>query len=218
MINAIHAMLHHPETGWDPIPAKHCEAYTAHASETFDAGVILRMEQSIGCLAGKRILDLGGGPGQYSIEFALRGAQVTWHDVSHNYLRVARQHAENCGASLDFSIGYLEDANRLVPNSYDLVFVRVCWNYCRSDRRFARLVYSLVRPGGVAYVESNTPAFAQPRGLRRIQYWLDGNVRLKIGHPFPPRGRIAAFFQQMPIRHMETDYNSPLVDKILVFK
>ena len=145
---------------------------------------------------GKRILDLGGGPGQYSVLFAQRGADVTWHDVSREYESIARERAAAAGVTFRFSLGYLEDAQRFREQPFDLVFCRVCWYYARSDRAFSRQFYSLIKPGGVGYVECNTPAFSQPTGWRRLQYWLNQNFWFKVGHPMPPHGRIARLLQR----------------------
>ena len=86
MINQIHQALLRPEKGWDPVPASHAAVYAPFAwAHVRDEGVIDRIEDAMGRVAGKKVLDLGGGPGQYSVAFARRGANVTWHDVSAVY-------------------------------------------------------------------------------------------------------------------------------------
>src|SRR5579884_2202996 len=173
MVNMIHAALHRPERGWDPVPKEHSATYAAESGTNINTELIGRLGDLLKGYEGKRVLDLGAGPGWYSVQFARRGADVTWHDISHNYLRMAREHAAGAGVSINFSIGYHEEAARLADHPFDLVFVRFCWNYSRSDRRFARIVHSLVRRGGVGYVETNTPPFVNPSGLRAAQYWLN---------------------------------------------
>jgi SAM-dependent methyltransferase len=173
------------------------------------------LETRLGGFAGKRVLDLGGGPGQYSVLFAQRGADVTWHDVSREYEGITRERAAAAGVSLRFSLGYLEDARHL-REQFDLVFCRVCWYYARSDRAFSGLLYSLIKPGGIGYIECNTPAFSQPAGWRKLQYWLNSYFWFKVGHPMPPHGRIARLLQQHHVTHMTMDYSSPLRD-IVVF-
>jgi hypothetical protein len=119
---------------------------------------------------------------------------------------------------LNFSLGYLEAAARFRPGLFDLVFCRVCWCYARSDRAFAQLLYSLVKPRGVGYIECNTPAFAAPAGTRKLQYWLNEYLWWKIGHPMPPHGRIAMLMQKFPLAHMTLDYSSELVDIVSFVK
>jgi SAM-dependent methyltransferase len=143
---------------------------------------------------------------------------VVWHDVSRTYLEIARNRAAASGAQVEFSLGYLEDARRFQSTPFDLVFCRVCWNYCRSDRRFARLIYSLLKPGGAAYIDCHTPAFARATGLRSLQSYLNSALRFKVGHPYPPRGRIASLFHAFPAERMSVDYASEWNDRVLFVK
>ncbi len=216
-INILHSLLHRVEAGWDPISSAHAQCYARIASNG-DPELIDRLEAMLGSLKGKSVLDLGGGPGQYSVLFAQRGASVTWHDVSREYERISRGRAEASGVALNFSIGYLESANKFRRNSFDLVFCRNCWWYCRSDRRFARLCYSLVKSGGVGYIDSLTPAYAKPKGFRRLQNWLNVKFCWKIGHPMAPHGRIAALIQKFPLEHLEVDYDNECNDVVIFVK
>ena len=142
--------MHRVENGWDPIPHQYAEQYSKSAWSEERTAVLERMRSLIGDFNGKKILDLGGGAGQYSVLLAKLGATVTWHDVSREYERIARRRAEEAGVPLEFSLGYLEAAGKLGSECFDAVFCRLCWYYCRSDRRFAQMIFSLVRPGGAA--------------------------------------------------------------------
>ena len=214
-INYLHSLLHRVEEGWDPIPNAYASSYTELAWNERCPKIVEDLEIRVGGLVGKRVLDLGGGPGQYSVLFAQRGADVTWHDVSREYEAVTRERAAAAGVTLHYSLGYLEDASRF-REQFDLLFCRVCWNYARSDWAFASLLFSLIKPGGVGYVECNTPAFSRPEGWRKLQYWLNGRLWFKVGHPVPPHGRIAKLLQRYRVSHMTLDYSSPLRD-IVVF-
>jgi 2-polyprenyl-3-methyl-5-hydroxy-6-metoxy-1,4-benzoquinol methylase len=217
-INLVHSLLHRVDEGWDPISAEYANEYDGFASREIDTALVKKLESLAGGLAGKRILDLGGGPGHYSVLFAKHGAQVTWHDVSRQYEQIARQHAAVHGVSLDFSLGYLEDAKKFARNSFDLVFCRVCWYYCRSDRAFGTLLFSLVKPGGTGYIECNTPAFSRPQGFRRLQHWLNAYFWWKVGHPTPPHGRIAKLIHNLPVTYMKLDYTSSEKDVVIFIK
>jgi 2-polyprenyl-3-methyl-5-hydroxy-6-metoxy-1,4-benzoquinol methylase len=204
--------------GWDPISPEYAKEYDRFASNKIDTVLVKRLDALSGGLEEKRILDLGGGPGHYSVLFAKCGARVTWHDVSRECEKIARKRAEDCGVSLDFSLGYLEEARKFGRNCFDLVFCRVCWYYGRSDRAFGRLLYSLVKPGGIGYIECNTPVFSNPRGIRRLQHWLNAYVWWKIGHPLPPHGRIAKLIHKYPLARMELDYSSAECDIVTFVK
>lgn len=219
MINALQKLFFRVERGWDPVPAAYAEAYAEACWRRPDEAVIDRLADWLGGLEGKRVLDLGGGPGHSSVAFARRGARVTWHDVSRNYLRIARERAAAAGVDIDFSLGHLEDAARFVDRPFDLVFCQLCWYYCMDDRAFARLIYALVRPGGAAYIDSNTPAFEGPvRGRRRLQYFLNNRLWIKVGHPHPPRGRIARLFLQYPLERMIVDHSAETNDRVFFVK
>jgi SAM-dependent methyltransferase len=219
VINWLHSLLHRPESGWDPVPDAHADRYARTEWLSVDSALIDRLAQRLGGFEGRRILDLGGGPGQFAAAFAARGANVTWHDVSSRYLRIASDHAARLGLDIEFSLGYLEDARRLVDHPFDLVFCRIAWSYCRSDAPFARLVYDLVVPGGFGYVDTNTPAFVEDMSTRlRLTHWLNDRFSIKIGHPYPPRGRLAELFCRLPMERMEIDHSVATNDRILFQK
>lgn len=214
MINELAYLFQRPEKGWDPVPGEYARQYAEEAWENFDPAVLDRLERWIGPFSGLRVLDLGGGPGQYSVALAKRGAVVTWHDISARYRAIAERHAAEEGVSITFSLGYLEEAAKFIGDPFDLVFCRICWYYCMNDRRFARLVYRLVRPGGAAYIDTNNERFASAKGWRRLTYWLNRKLGWKIGHPYPPPGLVAALLQKYDIEMMILDYTSPVNDRI----
>jgi 2-polyprenyl-3-methyl-5-hydroxy-6-metoxy-1,4-benzoquinol methylase len=217
-VNSFHSWVHRVDRGWDPISPQYAHQYAEAAWQEDRVSAVDRLEAFAHGLKGKRVLDLGGGPGQFSVLMAQRGALVTWHDVSREYLRIARARAEALGVSIEFSLGYLESAIRRGTGCFDIVFCRLCWSYSKNDRHFARLLFSLLGPGGVGYIECNTPAFSRPRGLRRLQHWLNAHLWWKIGHPLPPHGRIAALVQKFPLIYLELDYSSELEDVVIFAK
>jgi SAM-dependent methyltransferase len=222
MINKIHAHFHRPEKGWDPIAADYADSYANMEWQNLDLSLVERIGHWVGGFDGLRVLDLGSGPGQYALAFAQRGAEVTCHDVSANYLRYARTKAEELGvaARVRFSLGYLDEAPSLLGTTYDLVFNRVCWYYGFGDRSFSRVFHSLVRPGGYGYIDTPHMAFHRDQhGLStRFRMWLNARFAIKIGHPFPPHGRLAALFLALPLQSMLVDYENPLHDRLWLRK
>jgi 2-polyprenyl-3-methyl-5-hydroxy-6-metoxy-1,4-benzoquinol methylase len=218
VISRLFRLFQRPEQGWDPVSQESAELYARHEWANVDERIVDELERQLGSLEGKRVLDLGGGPGQFSVAFAKRGAVVVWHDISRFYQALSERRAEEAQVTIEFSLGYLEDAQRLVGTPFDLVFNRICWYYCINDAAFARLFYALVKPGGAGYVDCTTPAFENPRGRRRIVYALNRILGWKIGNPGPPHGRIARLFQTYPLERMIIDYASPLNDRVLFVK
>jgi len=218
MINQLHARFHRPQDGWDPVPMAHAAKYADAEWAAIDERLIDIIEKWIGGFAGKRVLDLGAGPGQYSVAFARRGASVTWHDVSNKYQDYAREKALqfNVSDQIHFSLGYMDHAADMLPDRYDLIFNRICWCYSMTDDTFADMLYGLVAPGGFAYVDTTHSAFRQDQLSLwgRGTTWLNSTIGFKVGHPHPPRGRIAKLFMRHPLRKITVDYGAKWNDRI----
>jgi 2-polyprenyl-3-methyl-5-hydroxy-6-metoxy-1,4-benzoquinol methylase len=217
MINRMFALWQRPERGWDPVPEDHARAYAEHEWSHIDYCLIERLESYIGGFAGKTVLDLGAGPGHYAVAFAQRGAQVTWYDVSKTYLQIASQKAAEHRVVPEFVIGYLDEAYDRLKRQYDLVFNKGCFNYAWADAPFARIIYSLVKPGGYGYIRTNNAFMgASQRSLSlKARYWLYQRLNLKIGHPYPPRGKVPRLLLRYPIEQMVIDYT--LYDRDIIF-
>lgn len=223
MINQLHARMRRPERGWDPVPAAHAAEYGAGEHRLgADQGLLDELESLTGGWAGKSVLDLGGGPGHYAIAMAQRGARVTWHDVSARYAEMSRQKAVEAGVldRITFSLGYLDETPPQWQGTFDLVFNRICWYYCIDDRSFAKTFYGLVRPGGFGYVDTTHSGYQRDRlsATARARTWLNERTGIKIGHPYPPHGRIASLFGAMPVARLWADYRMPTNDRVLFQK
>jgi SAM-dependent methyltransferase len=222
MINRLHATLHRPDKGWDPVPAAHAASYGAGEWSHIDHALLDELDTRICGFAGKSVLDLGGGPGQYTMAMAQRGARVTWHDVSRTYLEMSRGRAESLGLTgkVTFSLGYLDEAPRLLDERFDLVFNRICWYYGFGDRSFAAVVFELVKPGGFGYIDTTHSDYQREQlsTVARLRTWLNDHGAIKIGHPYPPRGRLARLFLRHPVEQLTVDYRTPTNDKILFRK
>lgn len=216
MINYAHSLLHRPQKGWDPIPPAHAKWYAEAVWKAWsvESPLLDLVDSRIGGLQGKRVLDLGGGPGQFSVAMAKRGASVTWHDVSRQYMTVASEHARDAGVAIEFSLGYLEDAVRFHDAPFDLVFCLLCWCYSMDDRGFGKLLYGLTKPGGACHVEANNSTFERASGLRRWIYFMNRVFWFKVGHPHPPKGRIASLLGSYPVDTLIADYTYPAVDRV----
>ena len=218
LLNRLHALLHRPERGWDPVPADYAQQYAEAVWRQVDETWLDALACRVGGFEGKEVLDLGGGPGQYSVAFAKRGASVTWLDVSRNYLRIAQEKAKEAEVEVTFVLGYMDEALQILGRQFDLVFNRVCFYYGWDDASFVAVIYQLMRPGGYAYIEANNCTFGWDKlsPHARFRTWLNNALRIKIGHPHPPRGRIPALFLRYPIKQMVVEYPEPHIDRILV--
>lgn len=100
-------------------------------------------------LNGKRICDLGCGPGLYVHRFAERGARVHGLDFSANSIAYAQKAACETNGSVEYRVAdYLKDP---LPSGQDLVTMIYC-DLCVLSPRQREVVYQRVRdalsPGG----------------------------------------------------------------------
>ena len=73
--------------------------------------------------AGDKILDIGGGPGHYSIHYARLGHNVTRLDLSDENVRFAKNKARQYKVKIDAQQGDAMDLSRFEDNSFDVVFL-----------------------------------------------------------------------------------------------
>jgi len=104
---------------------------------------------------GERILDIGGGPGRYSLYFAQKGCDVTLIDLSPENAAFAKSRADEGGLALTALSGDAREADRLVPGGFDHVFLMGPLYHLPRERDRVKAVnaaLSLLKEGGNLYV------------------------------------------------------------------
>jgi len=197
-----------PEKGFDPVPLGFAKQYAASEYKKFNTRVIDEMGIPLQSFNNKTVLDLGGGPGQYSLEFAKRGAKVTWHDISKNYLDIAKSKAEHEHLNINFSIGYLEQAK----GKFDIIFNRICWYYCLNDYQFAHHLYTLINEGGYGYIIVNNEEFLEnelkkesffKRLIIKASYWINETLDIKLTHVHPSHRKLNRIFSSLKFKRLQ---------------
>ena len=69
------------------------------------------------------ILDIGGGPGHYSIHYAGKGHKVTLIDLSSENIELAKEKAGDYGVDIDAMQGNALDLSRFDDEQFDAVFL-----------------------------------------------------------------------------------------------
>jgi 2-polyprenyl-3-methyl-5-hydroxy-6-metoxy-1,4-benzoquinol methylase len=215
VVNWLHSRFRDPARGWDPIPEQYAEEYGRNAVP--DPRIVSWFADTVGELRGRKVADVGSGPGHYSLEFARRGAAVTCVDISRNYLSMIETRMQREGLSARYALGYMDSINRITDGNFDALFSNVAWNYCMNDWSFARQLLRAVRPGGVIAIrETNETYLPRQDSFRKAVYWLNDSLGWKIGHPLPPRGRIADAFRRAGPCDVSVDYSDTTVDLVTV--
>ncbi|MDQ3803630.1 MAG: class I SAM-dependent methyltransferase [Acidobacteriota bacterium] len=97
-----------------------------------------------GDVRGRRVLDVGCGPGRHAEKLLDAGADLTGIDISEGMLAAARQRCGGRGRFLraDFTRAKFD------PGSFDLITASLCLMYARSLRPVFRRFGSWLAPGG----------------------------------------------------------------------
>lgn len=114
---------------------------------------------------GSRVLDVGGGPGRYSIYLAQQGHKVTMADLSGNMVRQAEENAKRAGITIDRFIkaNVLDLDNYLYDDVFDAVLcMGPMYHLLDENERREAIGQCLnhLKPGGIfvaSFISSYAP-------------------------------------------------------------
>ncbi len=104
---------------------------------------------------GDRILDIGGGPGRYSIYYAQKGCDVTLVDLSAENVRFALQKSKELDVSIKAISGDAREVSEFIKGKFDHVFVMgPMYHLLEEKDRIKALneAISLLKDRGMIYV------------------------------------------------------------------
>ena len=104
---------------------------------------------------GERVLDIGGGPGRYSLWLAERGCRVTLFDLSSGNIAFARGQAKGMGLQLETVCGNAVDKAMYPKGEFDHVLVMgPMYHLFREEdrRRLMENALDVLKPGGKIYL------------------------------------------------------------------
>ena len=99
-------------------------------------------------VAGKAALDVGCGGGLLTEALASLGAEVVGTDMGESALAVARAHAIESGAKVDYRRIAVEDLAAVEPGHYDVVTCLELLEHVPDPASVVRACATLTRPGG----------------------------------------------------------------------
>ncbi len=133
------------------------EEYEHHASvgpynALYDRPAVLGL---LGDVMGRRVLDVGCGPGLYAEDLLARGAEVVGFDQSPEMVRIARQRA---GDRLDVRVHDLDSPlDWLADESFDAALMALVVHHLDDRPAALRELHRVLRPGGGLVVSTHHP-------------------------------------------------------------
>lgn len=143
------------ENMWEQTQVDEFEAWVQKESNGVRGGKIFAyVEKHLGALRGLKTIEVGSGPGIYSMVFARKGAKVTLLDYSQTALKMAEDYFEKANVPADFRYG---DAFTLDESFYGKFDVAMSFgtieHYRYPDRfKIAKIHLDLVKPGGIVAI------------------------------------------------------------------
>ena len=97
---------------------------------------------------GSRVLDIGGGQGQFSLMLAKQGAEISLCDISDDMLALARDQFAAEGLPADIRNASLQDATAAFPGQFDIVMNHAVLEWLAEPMAALPLLADKVKPGG----------------------------------------------------------------------
>ena len=150
-----------PQKEWDRLQKKHPhEKYiTTHMMDRY-------------IKPGDTILDIGGGPGHYSIHYAKKGCGVTLLDLSDENVRFAKKKARQYRVRITAMQGDALDLSRFPDDLFDIVFLMGPLYHLMNEESRIRAVQEakrILKPGGYLFSSFILMFGGVIYGLRELQ-------------------------------------------------
>ena len=104
---------------------------------------------------GERILDIGGGPGRYSIYYANKGCDVTLIDLSSENVKFALEKSKELNVNIKAISGDARDVDQLVEGKFDHIFIMGPMYHLLDERDRIKAInsaLSLLNDKGFVYI------------------------------------------------------------------
>lgn len=134
---------------FDAIYSNRTGLFNGVVNSLFRKSMKLRFKKSVeACdpIEGRTVLDVGCGPGHFSITLAQRGAaHVTGIDFAEGMLKIAADHAEKAGVGRTCNFRVADFSQFTAPEPFDYVIVMGFMDYMAKPREVIDKVISLTR-------------------------------------------------------------------------
>lgn len=102
-----------------------------------------------------KVLDIGGGPGRYSMYLAKKGCDVTLFDLSPENTKFAAERAAEQGLLIKTITGDAREADKLASGQYDhILLMGPMYHLLEEKDRVitVKAALNLLKPGGIIFV------------------------------------------------------------------
>jgi SAM-dependent methyltransferase len=127
-----------------------------------------------GDVQGRRVVELGAGPGSNAVEFAARGAKTMAVDPSAEHIAAARRAADAAEVHVEFHQADLADLGFATSASVDLAFSNGALGAVDDLPRVFRQVHRVLKPGSALVFSVPHPMASMLEGgevVLRKPYW-----------------------------------------------
>ncbi|MBI4833234.1 MAG: class I SAM-dependent methyltransferase [Planctomycetes bacterium] len=167
------------ETYYDRVAHQYDDSYKDAYWEFYNAVTWNNIKKYLPRLEGRKILDIGGGTGNWALKLAKSGFEVTLADISQKMLDVAKRKADEAGFSgkISFAKADICDLSSFNPESFSLVLAEGDpLSCCDNPPKAVKECYRILKPKGL-FIASVDNRFG---GLRVFieQNELDGLEKL----------------------------------------
>jgi len=200
MINEIYYKIFRNTAFWDPAKGETVQKYiNKDRFSNIDYRAVENIENHFE-FKNKQVLDLGAGVGNYSVEFLKRGSYVDWLDISNRFMETIKEYVNNDKELKKHRISFInKNINEIskINKKYDLIFIRLCWRYCFSEKKFSQNIDKCLKDGGILYIrEEYLKNSDKSLSLKKsIQNYFYLRFNYKIGHPCPKKNHIGKIFK-----------------------
>ena len=156
MINNVLYKIFRSNKNWDPVSSKYAEEYhQSHLNKELDSKYFKMLERVKFNYLNAKILDIGAGPGIYSVEFAKLGSTILWQDVSRSFYEIAKKKFKSKDYRVFFSLEHIEVCMKK-QKDLDLIFSRLSFYYAKNDKEFFDDASKSLKMNGYLLIDCNT--------------------------------------------------------------